>query len=144
MKQTTQDVAAETAETAARLPVPVPTAISAPEASPPIAGGHQTQSEKHSKEATAKDDAIALDPYAHLPPEQAELLRNQAAVPPPRTVRFYQLFRFHTPLELFLNAIGLLFAIASGVAIPSYVLAFTNNHLLMITQTNVIVRPTHD
>lgn len=124
MKQTTRSVAAETAETAARLPMPVPTGTSAPEASPPITGGHESQPEKFNKEATAKDDAIALDPYAHLPPEQAELLRNQAAVPPPRTVRFYQLFRFHTPLELFLNVIGLLFAIASGVAIPSYVLDY--------------------
>lgn len=75
--------------------------------------------------SNSSDTAVNVgDEYAHLPPEQAELLRNQAAVPPERTVKFMELFRFHTKFEHTVNLLALIFAVASGVAIPAQMLIF--------------------
>ena len=82
---------------------------------------------KAESKSGSSDTAVNFtDEYGHLPPEQANLLRNQAAIPPQRTVKFLELFRFHTRMEHIYNFIGLFFAIAAGVAIPAQMLIFGN------------------
>ncbi|TNY20501.1 P-loop containing nucleoside triphosphate hydrolase protein [Rhodotorula diobovata] len=71
---------------------------------------------------------IALeDPeLAHLSPEYRKVVAEQIATIKRPPCKFSELFRYTTKLELFMNAIGLICAIAAGVAQPAMTILFGN------------------
>lgn len=65
------------------------------------------------------------DPYAHLPPGEAAILKRQVDTPDVK-VGFQTLYRYATRMDLILLAIGTVSAIASGVIMPLMTIIFGN------------------
>ncbi|KAK9329587.1 P-loop containing nucleoside triphosphate hydrolase protein [Lipomyces starkeyi] len=76
-----------------------------------------------------KADAIvpvgddAQDDYAHLPPEEADLLRSQVQVTPVN-LSFFKLYRYSTALDLAILAVGYVCSIIAGTLQPLMTIVF--------------------
>jgi hypothetical protein len=111
-----------------------------PRASPPTsshggsaddAGSKEQQKSKESGVETPSEDPAALkkldsqvinvkeedDPFKHLPPAEAEILKRQVDVPVVVT-NYRTLFRYATRNDVIIICISLLSAIAGGAALP--------------------------
>ncbi|GAA5897581.1 hypothetical protein JCM6882_003523 [Rhodosporidiobolus microsporus] len=82
------------------------------------------KSKKDNKGKTALQLALEDPQLQDLDPHQAKIIAEQIAVEDRESASFISLFRLHTRFELFLNAVGLVFAVAGGVAQPSLALFF--------------------
>lgn len=92
-------------------------------------GGADPSSEKHSKHSTEPTGKAKRNPFWKKKKDETgderdadgEKKKVEAAVKP---VPMWKMFRFATPFELFLNAIGVVLAIAVGAAQPLMTLIF--------------------
>lgn len=75
-----------------------------------------------SKVIKPQDDKKA-DPYAGMPPEQAEILRRQVETPDVK-VGMAMLYRYATRVDLILLVVGSICAIASGAILPVMTVIF--------------------
>ena len=84
-------------------------------------GKKATKDKKKKKKATydKRDPVeIALEnpELAHLDPERRKIIAEQIAVIKRPPAGFFELFRYSTKFEVFLNVVGIICAIAAGVA----------------------------
>ncbi|KAK9494809.1 P-loop containing nucleoside triphosphate hydrolase protein [Lipomyces doorenjongii] len=63
------------------------------------------------------------DDYAHLPPEEADILRAQVQVTPVK-VSFFKLYRYATAFDIALLAVGYFCSIAAGALLPLMTIIF--------------------
>ncbi|GAA6027164.1 hypothetical protein JCM8097_002446 [Rhodosporidiobolus ruineniae] len=95
-------------------------------------GGRQDKKRKEKGEAakgkkrTPLEVALEDPEFEKVKPEHRKVLAEQIAVIDRKKVGFSTLFRFHTRFELALNALGLVCAIATGIAQPAMALLFGN------------------
>lgn len=80
--------------------------------------------EKRDSSSDTKVDVEETAALEKLPPGWKEAIMRQVEVDPPRQIGYFELFRFATRWELFLNAIGILAAIIAGAAQPTMALLF--------------------
>ena len=77
------------------------------------------------------DPEKSTDSLEHLSAEQQDIIKKQTELnPDKRKVGYLDIFRFATPIELALNAVGLFAAAAAGATAPLMVIVFgrlTNN-----------------
>lgn len=72
----------------------------------------------------ASDDASTThDPYAHLPEDEAAILKRQVNMPEPK-YSFFHLYRYATKLDLLIITVAALCSIASGAAMPLMTIIF--------------------
>jgi ATP-binding cassette, subfamily B (MDR/TAP), member 1 len=72
-----------------------------------------------------KKDASDAELYAHLPPDEAEILRRQVFVPTVK-VGFLTLYRYASRNDLLIMAVAAVCSIASGAALPLMTIIFGN------------------
>ncbi|KWU43090.1 P-loop containing nucleoside triphosphate hydrolase protein [Rhodotorula sp. JG-1b] len=94
-------------------------------------GKKATKDKKKKKKATydKRDPVeIALEnpELAHLDPERRKIIAEQIAVIKRPPAGFFELFRYSTKFEVFLNVVGIICAIAAGVAQPAMTILFGN------------------
>lgn len=82
--------------------------------------GKKSKKAKKDKKLYDKRDPVEIaleDPeLAHLDPVRRKIIAEQIAVIKRPPAGFFELFRYTTKFELFLNAVGIICAIAAGVA----------------------------
>lgn len=77
-----------------------------------------------SKTSAEETDATVIDPLAHFSPAERKIMEEQSYIAPERKAGFKELYRFQTRTETALNLIGIVCAIATGVAQPLMTLVF--------------------
>ncbi|GAA5911509.1 hypothetical protein JCM6882_000522 [Rhodosporidiobolus microsporus] len=90
----------------------------------PPSAANTNRGEDDDKDKTALQLALEDPVLQELDPRHAEIIAKQIAVDERGSASFASLFRLHTRFELCLNAVGLVFAVAGGVAQPSMSLFF--------------------
>lgn len=78
---------------------------------------------KKKKEDDEDDDEEKVDPFGHLPPEEAEILRRQIHIPKAK-VSYLTLYRYATKKDYLILLIGYASSIISGAALPMFTLVF--------------------
>ncbi|GJN89350.1 hypothetical protein Rhopal_002330-T1 [Rhodotorula paludigena] len=109
-------------------PVP-PEPAEALEAAPPHPNPHQSDrpaSPIPPVKADGDEGVAVGDELAHLPAEHRRIVEEQIHVEERRSATMLDLMRHATPLELCINALGLVAAIAAGVVFPLETIIFGN------------------
>jgi ATP-binding cassette subfamily B (MDR/TAP) protein 1 len=78
---------------------------------------------KGTKKDGSKDEKEEQDPFAHLPPEEAEILRKQIELPKIR-VSYKDLYRYATRKDFMILSVAYVASIISGAALPMFTLVF--------------------
>uniref|UniRef100_A0A060SYY2 ARAD1A15114p n=1 Tax=Blastobotrys adeninivorans TaxID=409370 RepID=A0A060SYY2_BLAAD len=83
----------------------------------------KNKKKKKGKEEEEEDEKEKVDPFAHLPPEEAEILRRQIHIPKVK-VSYLTLYRYATKKDWLILFIGYASSIIAGAALPMFTLVF--------------------
>lgn len=85
----------------------------------------QSVSNMEKNEGSVIESKSEEDEFAHLPEDEAAILRNQVKIDPSK-ISYFTLYRYATTTDKLLLAVAHFAAIASGAATPMYTLIFGN------------------
>ncbi|KAJ8102487.1 P-loop containing nucleoside triphosphate hydrolase protein [Lipomyces tetrasporus] len=88
----------------------------------PVSSEDPTANEKTEAVVPVSKDSNE-DEFAHLPPEEAEILRAQVLVTPAK-VSFFKLYRYATAFDLAVLVVGYFCSIAAGALLPLMTIVF--------------------
>ncbi|GAA6027203.1 hypothetical protein JCM8097_002481 [Rhodosporidiobolus ruineniae] len=92
----------------------------------PVDGGSKEVKKTTGRKRTPLDIALDDPEFANVKPEHRRVLAEQIVVLDRKKIGFSTLFRFHTRSEHLINAVGVICAIAYGIAQPAMALLFGN------------------
>lgn len=83
----------------------------------------EKKKKKSKKDKGDKDKEEDVDPFAHLPPDEAEILKRQVDIPKTK-VSYKTLYRYATKKDVAILIVGYFSSIVSGAALPMFTLVF--------------------